>query len=125
MGFEALDVASMIVQQSALPLFEENTAYAIVNTAEIATNFIALSLSPELLMIASEQGLTLQTSTIGGEQQLVVTGHISPEVETLLIAEVRGAKKQEQLREKVAQHNALTSAQRAPASRGAVFAPIP
>ncbi|MEI2813726.1 MAG: hypothetical protein V9E91_08160 [Burkholderiaceae bacterium] len=43
----------------------------------------------------------------------------------MLIAEVRGAKKQEQLREKVAQHNALTSAQRAPASRGAVFAPIP
>ena len=125
MGFEALDVASMIVQQSALPLFEENTAYASVNTAEIATNFIALSPSPELLMIASEQGLTLETSTIGGEQQLVVTGHISPEVETLLIAEVRGAKKQEQLREKVAQHNALTSAQRAPASRGAVFAPIP
>ena len=120
MGFEALDVASMIVQQGNLPLFYTNQPAAGVIIAEIATNFIATSPSPELLAVAG-----IEVATIGGEQQLVVTGHISPEVETLLIAEVRGAKKQEQVRDKVAQHNALTSAQMAPASRGVPFAPLP
>jgi type III restriction enzyme len=55
----------------------------------------------------------------------VVTGHISAELEVLLLAQARGAKKQEQVREKVAQHNALTAAQAAPASRGVQFAPVP
>ena len=43
----------------------------------------------------------------------------------LLIDQVRGVKKQEQVRGKVAQHNALVAAQSAPASRGERFAPIP
>ena len=120
MGFEALDVASMIVQQGNLPLFDTNQPAAFVVIAEIATNFIVSTPSPELLAVAG-----VEVATIGGEQQLVVTGHISPEVETLLIAEARGVKKQEQVRDKVAQHNALTSAQQAPASRGVPFAPLP
>ena len=120
MGFEALDVASMIVQQDALPLFDTNQPVAGVFIAEIATNFIVSAPSPELLAVAG-----IEMATIGGKQQLVVTGHISPEIETLLIAEGRGAKKQEQVRDKVAQHNALTSAQMAPASRGVPFAPLP
>jgi type III restriction enzyme len=45
--------------------------------------------------------------------------------EALMLAQVRGAKKQEQLREQVAQHNALVAAQRGPASRGVPFAPVP
>jgi type III restriction enzyme len=125
MGFEALDVASMIVQQGALPLFDENQPAAGVFIDEIATNFIVSTPSPELLAVAGTEGISIQVATIGGEQQLVVTGHISPAVETLLLSQVRGAKKQEQVRDKVAQHNALTSAQQAPASRGVAFAPLP
>ena len=120
MGFEALDVASMIVQQAALPLFEENQPLAPVEYAQAATNFIAAVASPELVTMP---GVTV--AQIAGETQVVVTGHISSELEALLLAQVRGAKKQEQVREKVAQHNALTAAQAAPASRGAVFAPVP
>jgi type III restriction enzyme len=62
---------------------------------------------------------------IAGEQAVVVTGHIGADVEALLLAQVRGPKKQELVRDKVAQHNALVAAQAAPASRGARFAPIP
>ncbi len=124
MGFEALDVASMIVQQATLPmelpLFDKNKSLASIKIADIATNFIASSPSPELLAVAG-----IEVASMGGEQQVVVTGHISPEVETLLLAQVRGDKKQEQVRDKVAQHNALTSAQQAPASRGVPFAPLP
>jgi len=123
MGFEALDVASMVVQQSSLPLFdgfEQDTTPAPVSIAQVATNFIATSLTPELKTAA---GVTV--TQVGGEQTWVVTGHISPEVEAQLVAQVRGAKKQEHVQAKVAQHNALVAAQSSPASRGERFAPIP
>ena len=120
MGFEALDVASMVVQQTALPLFEENQSSAPIQYLPVATNFVAPSPSPEL-----QAATGVEITQIAGEQAVVVTGHISTEVEALLIAQVRGSKKQEQVREKVAQHNALVAAQTAPASRGEHFAPIP
>ncbi len=120
MGFEALDVASMLVQQSILPLFEENQPLATVPPAPVATNFIAASASPEL-----QAAPGVEMVQIAGEQAAVVTGHIGAEVEALLVAQVRGPKKQELVRDKVAQHNALVAAQTAPASRGERFAPIP
>ncbi len=123
MGLEALDVASMVVQQSSLPLFDgyqENKPIAPVQTALIATNVVATSLSSEL-----QAAPGVAVVQIGGEQTLVVTGHISPEVEAQLVAQVRGAKQQEKVQAKVAQHNALVAAQSSPASRGERFAPIP
>lgn len=124
MGFEALDVASMVVQQSNLPLFDQfnalNEPLAPLNRAQVATNFIALTLPDELRLAAG-----VEVTQIAGTQNLVVTGHINLEMEALLVAQARGAKKQEQVQAKVAQHNALVAAQAAPASRGARFAPVP
>ena len=120
MGFEALDVASMLVQQSVLPLFEENQPLAGVLHTSIATNFVATFNLPEL-----QTAPGVEFAQIAGEQVVVVTGHIDAQVEALLMAQVRGPKKQELVRTKVAQHNALVAAQTAPASRGERFAPIP
>jgi type III restriction enzyme len=124
MGFEALDVASMVVQQSSLPLFDQfnpsNYPIALANRALLATNFVAFTLPDELRKAAG-----VEVTQIAGEQNLVVTGHINLEMEALLVAQVRGAKKQEQVQAKVAQHNALVAAQAAPASRGERFAPVP
>lgn len=123
MGFDALDVASMVVQQSLLPvspLFENNQPFAQALIAPVATDFAATSVPAELLAAA---GVALVP--FAGAQKLVVTGHISAEVEALLALQVRGAKKQEAVRDKVAQHNALVAAQGAPASRGERFAPVP
>ncbi|CDS52374.1 hypothetical protein [Polaromonas sp. CG9_12] len=120
MGFEALDLASMVVQQSLLPLFESNLPFAQAAPAPVATDFVANSPSVELLAVAG-----VEVAQVGDAQKLVVTGHISPEVEALLIDQVRGTKKQDAVRGKVAQHNALVAAQSAPASRGERFAPIP
>ena len=124
MGFEALDVASMVVQQSSLPLFDHfyasNQPSAQLNPTQVATNFIASSPSEELRLSTG-----VEVTQIAGEQTLVVTGYINLEMEALLVAQVRGAKKQEQVQAKVAQHNALVAAQAAPASRGARFAPVP
>lgn len=119
MGFEALDVASMLVQQSSLPLFDGNQPQTPIKSSGIATNFrAAIPPSPEL---ASAPGVQIQT--IAGEDQVVVTGHIGDELAALMLAEVRGAK-QEQVRG-VAQHNALVAAQESPAARGERFAPLP
>ena len=120
MGFEALDVASMVVQQSLLPIFESNQPLAHAAPAPVATDFVANTPSAELLAAVG-----VEVAQIGGEEKLVVTGHISTEVEALLVGQVRGAKKQDAVRGKVAQHNALVAAQSAPASRGERFAPIP
>ena len=127
MGFEALDVASMLVQQAGLPLFDHidpnylsNEAVAQSVRAQVATTFIAPALPAGLDLAAG-----LEVTQVAGEQNLIVTGHINQEIEALLVAQVRGAKKQEQVQAKVAQHNALVAAQAAPASGGARFAPVP
>lgn len=120
MGFEALDVASMIAPAGNLPLFEKNELPAQVLPAPIATNFAAITPTPELL---AQPGV--QAVQIAGTQQVVLTGHIGAPLEDLLLAQVRGPKKQTQVREQVAQHNALVAAQAAPASRGLPFAPVP
>lgn len=121
MGFEALDVASMLVQQSLEgDLFESNQPLAPIESALIATNFVVTKPAQELLAMPG-----VAPVTVGGEAQIAVTGPISAELEALLVQGVRGEKKQIAVREQIEQHNALVAAQKAPASRGAVFAPLP
>lgn len=120
MGFEALDVASMLAPAASLPLFEENQAPAPAQQAPIATNFEVVTPSEALAALPG-----VQVQTIAGQPQVVVSGHIGVELEGQLLAGVRGAKKQDTLREQIAQHNALVAAQTAPAARGECFAPVP
>ena len=120
MGFEALDVASMVVQQSTLPLFDSNQPSPPLLPTPVTTNFIAITPSVELQAASG-----VKVVQLASEQMLVVTGHIGLEVEALLVAQVRGPKKQEQVKAKVAQHNALVAAQASPALRGERFAPVP
>ncbi|QTD45225.1 DEAD/DEAH box helicase [Ottowia testudinis] len=120
MGFEALDVASMLAPAASLPLFEGNSASPPVQQASIATNFEAIDPNDALTELP---GVAVQT--IAGAPQVVVSGHIGTELEGQLLAGVRGAKKQEAMREQIAQHNALVAAQTAPSARGERFAPVP
>ena len=124
MGFEALDVASMIAPQSSMPLWHEgsepNQPLAPVNQAPVATIFESITATPELLALPGAQ-----VRVVAGEQRLEVAGHIGADAEALLLTHTRGAKKQEQVRELVAQHNVLVAAQTAPASHGVPFAPLP
>ena len=124
MGFKALDVASMIAPPAAYLLFgedsEPNRPPALIPPAPIATNFEASSATPELL---AQPGV--QVPTIAGSPQVGVAGHIGQDTEVLMLAQVRGPKKQEQLRDQVAQHNALVAAGCAPSARDVPFAPLP
>ena len=123
MGFEALDVASMIAAQAALQWSdgsESNRNQTTASQAQIATNFELVAATPQLLALPG-----MQAQDIAGVPRLVATRHIGAEAEALLLAQVRGAKKQEQVRGQVVQHNALVAAQTAPSARGVPFAPLP
>jgi type III restriction enzyme len=123
MGFEALDVASLIAP--AMPLFEDenfdqNQPFARMESTQIATPFVAIKASDELLLQAG-----VSEQVIGGERVIEVRGAITTELETLMLSSVRGKKQQETVREQIVQHNALVAAQLAPSARGAVFAAVP
>ena len=120
MGFEALDVASMLAPAASLPLFEENQVPAPVQQAPIATDFESIAPTDAL---AALPGVAVRT--IAGAPRVVVSGHIGAELEGQLLAGVRGAKKQHAVRQQIARHNALVAAQTAPVARGERFAPVP
>ena len=120
MGFEALDIASMIAPAFTLPLFDQTEFAAPVRPPPIVTHFTAVPPTPALLALPG-----VHTVDIGGVPHLVLTGHIDAASEVVMLTQVRGPKKQGQVREQVAQHNALVAAQLAPASRNVPFAPVP
>jgi type III restriction enzyme len=118
MGFEALDVASMIVPQ--MPLF-----------AGTQTPAVALPPVTTVLEISNATGLqhatgiTIAPAPSGKGALVTITGHIDEMVEKLLLASERSEKKQELIRQKVTQHNAVVAAETAPSMRGMHFAPVP
>jgi len=120
MGFEALDVASMIAPAANLPLFGELPALPSVERSLVATIFDIAAPSDELLACPG-----VHRPEAGGLPGVEVRGHIDATLEAQLVAQVKGAKKQEHLRGQVAEHNALVAAQTAPAARGEPFAPVP
>ena len=62
------------------------------NRAQVASYFIAPTLPAGLDLAAG-----LEVTQVAGEQNLIVTGHITQAMEALLVAQVRGAKKQDQV----------------------------
>lgn len=117
MGFEALDVASMIAPQ--MPLFDG------------ATETAALPPVTTVLKVAKDTGLqhlagvTVAPATDGKGVEVTLTGHVDETVEKLLLETERSEKKREAIREKVTQHNAVVAAETSPAMRGVKFPPIP
>ncbi|MEO8331179.1 MAG: DEAD/DEAH box helicase family protein [Gallionella sp.] len=118
MGFEALDVASMIAPQ--MPLFD--------GVPQPAT---ALPPVTTTLEVSSDNGLqhlagvSVAPATSGKGVHVTVTGHVDEAVEKILLAAERSEKKREVIRDKITQHNAVVAAETAPAMRGVQFAPIP
>ncbi len=117
MGFEALDVASMIAPQ--MPLFDgapQPAAFPPVTT---------------VLKVAKDTGLqhlagvSVAPAADGKGIEVTLTGHVDEAVEKVLLETERSEKKREAIREKITQHNAVVAAETSPAMRGVKFAPIP
>ncbi|MDP2695387.1 MAG: DEAD/DEAH box helicase family protein [Gallionella sp.] len=117
MGFEALDVASMIAPQ--MPLFDgTQTAPALPPV----TTVLEVSSDTGLQHAA---GVTVAPAPSGKGVQVTVTGHVDETVEKLLLAAERSEKKRDLIRQKITQHNAVVAAEMAPSMRGIHFAPVP
>src|SRR3989338_2313644 len=117
MGFEALDVASMIAPQ--MPLFDgTQTAPALPPV----TTVLVVSSDTGLQHAA---GVTIAPAPSGKGVQVTVTGHVDETVEKLLLAAERSEKKRDLIRQKITQHNAVVAAEMAPSMRGVHFAPVP
>lgn len=119
MGFEALDVASMIAPQTQL--FTPPDVPAAPPAPPVST-VVELSNGSGL---EHASGVTLAPGPRGRGVRATLTGHVDDVTEKLLLANERSEWKRDQLRERITQHNAVVAAQGAPSMRGVHFAPIP
>lgn len=117
MGFEALDAASMVVPQ--MPLFNGTQLTAALPPV---TTVLEVSNATGLQHAA---GVTIAPTANGKGAVVTLTGHVDETVERLLLAAERSEKKQDLIRQKVTQHNAIFAAETAPSMRGLHFAPVP
>lgn len=118
MGFEALDVASMIAPQ--MPLFDGVPQPA--TALPPVTTVLEVSKDTGLQHLA---GVSVAPAPGGKGVQVTLTGHVDEAVEKLLLETERSEKKREAIRDKITQHNAVVAAETAPAMRGVKFAPVP
>ena len=117
MGFEALDVASMIAPQ--MPLFD-GVPQAVVLPP--VTTVLKVAKDTGLQHLA---GVSIAPATNGRGVEVTLTGHVDEAVEKILLANERSENKREAIREKITQHNAVVAAETSPAMRGVKFASIP
>lgn len=117
MGFEPLDVASMIAPQLPLPGTDAGPLFRAAPLPELAVEALGkvdLPKTENLRVEATDKGT-----------RIVVSGHVSDSLAEELKATQRGDAKKEELERRIEQHNAIVAAQTAPVSRGEKFSPIP
>lgn len=120
MGFEALDVASMIAPQ--LPLFDGSQTSLPATALPPVTTTLEVSSDNGLQHLA---GVSIAPAPSGKGVQVTVTGHVDEVVEKVLLAAERSEKKRDLIREKITRHNAVVAAEMAPSMRGEHFMPVP
>ncbi len=119
MGFEALDVASMIAPQIPLPGMDDGPLFA---QPAAPLPQLAIDLPAKADIPLGEQ-VRIETTDKG--KRAVVIGHVSDSLAGRLTEAQRGAAAKEKVQRAIEQHNAVVAAQLAPVSRGVRFAPVP
>lgn len=129
MGFDPLDMASMIAPQLPLegmdtndgPLFAQT--HAAPALPSLSVDLPAGMALPQAVLEAVAQGFAT-VSTDGERQRVQLRGEVGEAVATELVAAQRG-KQREQVTQQIERHNALTVGALAPCNRGEVFAAVP
>jgi type III restriction enzyme len=117
MGFEPLDVASMIAPQLPLPGTEAGPLFAASDLPQLAVE------APAKVIIPAAENLRMEATDKG--VRIVVSGHVTESLAEQLKATQRTEAKKEELERRIEEHNAIVAAQTAPVSRGEKFEPIP
>ncbi len=129
MGFDPLDMASMIAPQLALDLGEgsdDGPLFAQPGGPLLPTLTVdlpATSPLPAPVQEAQAAGQAVVTSD-GTRQRVQLRGTVTEALAAALVAGQRG-KQREQVGQQIERHNALVCAAQAPAHRGASFAALP
>jgi type III restriction enzyme len=128
MGFDPLDLASMIAPQLPLglpqddgPLFAATTATALLPS--LSVDLPAGNPLPPSVAEAIAQGAAT-VSTDGERQRVQLRGAVNEALAGELVAAQRG-KQREQVTQQIERHNALVAGAQAPCNRGEQFAPVP
>jgi type III restriction enzyme len=127
MGFDPLDMASMVAPQlpfdgvDAGPLFAQARAEPLLPS--LSVDLPAGKPLPQAVADAVAQGL-VTVSTDGERQRVQLRGEVGEAVATELVAAQRG-KQREQVTQQIERHNALVAGAQAPCNRGERFAPVP
>jgi type III restriction enzyme len=129
LGFDPLDMASMIAPQLLLPglarddgpLFAQPTAAALLPA--LAIDLPADKPLPAAVADAVAQGAATLSSD--GERQRVQLRGTIAEPLALALAGAQKGKQREQVTQQIERHNALVAGAQAPSNRGVVFAGVP
>jgi type III restriction enzyme len=131
MGFDPLDMASMVAPQ--LPLLlgpdgerDDGPLFASRPAAPIPALTLDLSANTTLpaAVVAARDAGQLTVSSDGARQQVRLTGTIPQALADELVATQRG-KAREQMGQQIERHNLVVAAALAPAMRGVQFASLP
>jgi type III restriction enzyme len=117
MGFEALDVASMIAPQLPLPGVDDGSLFKAPALPELTVEM------PGKVEMPALENVRVDATDRG--TRVIVTGHVSESLAERLKAAQRSAAKKEEVERAIDQHNAVVAAQSAPVSRGVTFMPVP
>jgi type III restriction enzyme len=117
MGFEPLDVASMIAPQLPLPGTDPGPLFSAASLPELTVE------TPAKVSLSEAENLRVEATDRGS--RIVVSGHVSESLAEELKATQRSETKKEELERRIEQHNAIVAAQTAPVSRGEKFKPVP
>ncbi len=133
MGFDPLDLSSMVAPQLPFslaeqhqrddgPLFAERAA-PLAPMLTLAVDLPADKPLPQSVSTAVEQG-TATVSSNGQRQRVLLRGTVDEVLAAELVA-AQPRKLRDQVTQQVLRHNALVAGAQAPANRGVVFAPVP
>lgn len=127
MGFDPLDMASMIAPQLPLEGMDDGPLFAQARTEpllpSLSVDLPAGKALPQAVADAVAQGLAT-VSTDGERQRVQLRGEVGEAVATELVAAQRG-KQREQVTQQIERHNALVAGAQAPSNRSEHFAPVP
>lgn len=120
MGFERYEAQQAILPaQTAFPLPDDGTRAPLPLAAVIALPMTPTAAIPAALKDSIEIRPTSTGATV------IVRGEVSAEVEAFLLTSVKPGKQQQAVLEAIERERARQDAQRAPATRGVPFAPVP
>jgi len=125
MGFDPLDLASMLVPQLPLSLGDDGPLFrqATPPLPALAIDLPAGTPLPAVVQAAVDAG-SASLSTDGDRQRVLLRGAVAPALGDALVA-AQKAKQRAPLAQQIERHNTLVAGAQAPSQRGITFVPVP